>query len=104
MRSPDPTISVIATALTQCVRRTTQWWRSGWGARSASGSGGGSGAAADGVVIGRPRLGWRNGQRATARVSRGLDRGRALQLQLGDRDLAHAELLHLPGDGGRELV
>src|SRR5437764_1267002 len=27
MRSPDPTISTIASAAVQCVTRTTQWWR-----------------------------------------------------------------------------
>src|SRR3954468_13296389 len=43
MRRPLATISVSATAFTQCVARTIQWWRfSGWG---MEGPGEGDGAA-----------------------------------------------------------
>src|SRR3954447_26910891 len=45
MRSPLAIISVSATAFTQCVARTIQWWRfSGWGMEDRGREMGGAGA------------------------------------------------------------
>src|SRR5215831_11068589 len=42
--------------------------------------------------------------RTATSISRGGHRRRTLEVQLGDRDLAHAELLNLPGHSHREGI
>src|SRR4051794_36224728 len=49
------------------------------------------------------RCAWRAAASAEPRTSRGLDRRGVLQAELLDRGVAQLELLHLAGDGHREL-